>query len=69
LEHLEWNCLHTAVKEQYLYIYMNHCIPGSGALAAPDAHIFWFGHPWHDEDLPACSLFVPGQSRQNDNRL
>jgi len=37
LEHLEWNCLHTAVKEQHLCIYINEsvytwirCFSGTG---------------------------------------
>lgn len=39
-------------------------VPGSGALGAPEEHMAWFGHPWHADDLPACSLLVPGQSEE-----
>lgn len=35
---------------------------GSSPLVAPEAHIFWFGQPAHDEAFPAFSLSVPGQS-------
>lgn len=37
-------------------------LPGSGAVAAPEAHTCWFGQPAQASALPASSLFVPGQS-------
>ena len=43
-------------------------LPGSGALVAPEAQIFWFGQPWHGEAFPASSLFVPGQSKRIKQR-
>lgn len=65
------NCLWTRYK--ILISYMKMCymihgyeelkqVPGSGALGAPEEHKAWFGHPWHAEDFPACSLLLPGQS-------
>lgn len=35
---------------------------------APEAHIFWLGQPAHDDDFPACSLVVPGQSERIQQR-
>lgn len=43
-------------------------IPGSTVLAAPEEHIFWFGHPAHAETFPALSLWVPGQSEIIDKK-
>ena len=36
--------------------------PGSGAAAAPDEQIVWFGQPAHAEACPAASLLGPGQA-------
>lgn len=43
-----------------------YLLPGSGALVAPEAHSFWLGQPWHDDDFPAWSLVVPGQSNRGE---
>lgn len=46
------------------YIWKMHwCLPGSGALVAPEAQTCWFGHPAQADAFPASSLLVPGQSK------
>lgn len=47
----------------------NLYLPGSGALAAPDAHIVWLGHPAQADTFPAVSLCVPGQSVEQTQQI